>query len=75
MLPFPLSHCIFINLELKSPKQLCDFQKRLIRVSVKIHFVWLCATMKHFFNEEIEVVSVVLLAWVCCHHCCTPKAL
>lgn len=48
---------IFINLRLKSPKRLCDFQKWLKRVSVKIHFVWLCATMKHLINEEIEVVS------------------
>jgi len=50
---------IFINLKLKSPKQLCDFQKWLKCVSVKIHFVWLCATMKHLINEEIEVISAL----------------
>lgn len=35
-LSFPLSQCIFINLELKSPKQLCDFQKCLKCASMKI---------------------------------------
>lgn len=73
--PFPLSHCISINLELKSAKQLCDFQKCLKAISMKMYFLWLCATMKLFFNEEIEVVSALLLAWVCCHQSCTPTTL
>lgn len=37
-----------------------------------VFFVAVC-NHETFFNEEIVVVSALLFAWVCCHHCCTPQ--
>lgn len=59
--PLPLSHCISINLELKSAKQLCDYQKCLKSMSMKMYFLWQCATMKLFLMKRQKLYLLCYL--------------